>query len=190
MRLLFSILFFALSILSVIGQTNHDKQKGDLNCIYKSKYSAKQRIQFYPFNIAETIKLISFRYHKNNYPIKKDSLIVDSLVETFTLNKIQVNILTDILYNNFYKKSSNYDVKSLCFYPRNAILFFDKSGKLREYVFICFHCENYVLSSNNFMLGDDCSQKMEKIRKFFISAGLKFGTDINIQKYEGEVDDF
>jgi hypothetical protein len=77
----------------------------------------------YPFNESETIKLVSFRYHRHNYPFKNDSLITDSLIEQNTLNKTEVNSLTDIFYNNFYKRTSGIGSETMCFFPRNAILF-------------------------------------------------------------------
>ena len=160
--------------------------QGNLNCHYVKKFNEQQRLQFYPFNVSDTIKLVSFRYHANSYPIHKDSLLIDSLIETKILTNDQVNKLTDIMYNNFFKKQPNYDVTSLCFLPRNAILFVDKNGKLKEHIGICFHCDNYTKSSEEIKMGDDCDQKMEKLRKFFIAAGIKFGTDNTIDSYAGE----
>jgi hypothetical protein len=160
--------------------------KGDLNCRYIKKYSEQKRLQFYPFNISDTIKLVSFRYHKNKSPINKDSLVTDSLLEIKTLGPYEIIKLTDILYNNFYKQSPNYGVSALCYLPRNAILFY-KGGKLKEFVEICFHCHNYELSSKEISMGDECTQKMEKLMKLFASSGIKFGTDNTIESYPGEV---
>src|ERR1700730_6408998 len=100
---LLALLFLISSHLLVVHAQHHPQKeekfempKGDLNCIYKFKYSIVQRNKFYPFNIADTIKLVSFHYHRNNYPIKSDTLIVDSLVEIKTLSMPEINILTDI----------------------------------------------------------------------------------------------
>ena len=70
MRLLIVLLFALGQFKRVTAQTNAEevklpKPKGNLNCVYKKKYSATQRNKFYPFNIADTIKLASFRYHKH-----------------------------------------------------------------------------------------------------------------------------
>ena len=61
------------------------------------------------------------------------------------MTKTETNELTDILYNNFYKKLPNYGTLTQCFFPRNAILFLDKSGYLKEYILICFHCDSFWL---------------------------------------------
>lgn len=162
------------------------KPKGNLNCFYKPKYSSAKRSQFYPFSISDTIKIVSFRYHRDNYPVKKDTLLADSLIEAKTLSQSEIDRLTDILYNNFYKRNPNYAEVSLCFYPRNAILFLDTAGNLKESILLCFSCDRYKKSSDRILFGDDCTQKMEMLRDFFISAGLTFGTDHSIITYPGE----
>lgn len=191
MRPLILIFFIIGQFQSLKAQTTDKKiripkPKGDLTCFYKPKYSATKRNQFYPFNIADTIKIISFRSHSNNYPIKGNTLIIDSLTEIKTLTTSERNGLSDILYNNFYKKRPNYGTLTQCFYPRNAILFYGKSGQLKESILLCFHCNRHQESSENVYFGSDCDQKMEMLRQFFISSGLKFGTDKTIELYPGE----
>ncbi len=111
---------------------------------------------------------------------------MDSLIEIKTLNKDETNDLTDILYNNFYKKRPNYGHITQCFFPRNAILFLDNAGSLKEYILLCFHCDRHEQSSENIQYGDDCAEKMEKLRAFFILKGITFGTDTSIERYPGE----
>lgn len=191
MKSLILILFILGHLQTVAEQKTKNqiklpKPKGDHNCFYKSKFSETQRHQFYPFNIADTIKLISFRYHRYNYAIKGDTLLSDSLVEIKTLTNAEIIKLTDILYNNFYKKQPNYGSLTQCFFPRNAILFLDRFGRLKEHSLICFHCDRHKESSDKINFGDECTQKMEKLRQFFVSVGLKFGTDKTVDLYPGE----
>ena len=190
MRSVILLIIFAGSVQLASTQPNGSdtkphKQKGNLNCVYIQKYSAAERNGFYPFN-SDTIKLISFRYHASNYPIKGDTVLVDSLIDIKTLKKGQTNQLTDIFYNNYFKGQPNYGISTQCFIPRNAILFFDKSGRLENYILICFHCNTHRESSKKINLGDECLQKMEKLRQFFVSVGIEFGTDKTVQKYPGE----
>ena len=35
-------------------------------------------------------------------------------------------------------------------------------------------------------MGDDCTEKMDKLRQFFISKDIKFGTNPDILSYPGE----
>src|SRR5262245_45615325 len=111
MRSVILLIFFAGNVQRGSTQTHAgdvkpQKQKGNLNCFYKQKYSSAQRSGFYPFN-SETIKLVSFRYHASNYPIKGDAILVDSLIDMKTLTTAQINQLTDIFYNNFFKAQPN-----------------------------------------------------------------------------------
>jgi hypothetical protein len=185
-RLVLVLLFFG-HVQYVTSQVTSkpSKHRGNLNCFYQEKYSAAERNNFYPFNV-DTIKLVSFRYHESNYPVRGDTILIDSLIDIKTLTKAERNELTDILYNNFYRRDPNYGISNQCFIPRNAILFLDKYGHLSNYILLCFHCDTHQESSKKINFGDECLQKMEKLRQFFITTGVKFGTDITVQMYSGE----
>jgi hypothetical protein len=159
----------------------------DLQCVYKKKYPDSARMKFYPFNKAAEVKLVSFRYQSyDTIPVSRNSVKSDSLVEVKLLSKAGLNTLTDILYHNFIKKRGNVMELSQCWFPRNAILFYDSAGKLFETVIICFHCKEYQTSSEKVNLGEKCNAKVEKLRMFFISQGVKFGTDPEVSEYPGE----
>ena len=155
-------------------------------CIYSKRFSDTARLQLYPFNEYQTIKLVSFRYHADNSPIKENRVVEDSLLEKVTLSKRDILALTDVLYNN-YLKGEVPPIEPMCsFVPRNAILFFDANKQLKEFVVICFHCSDYEKSNEKVNTGDDCMEKLEKLRRLFIAKGLKFGTNKNIERYPGE----
>ncbi len=162
------------------------RQKGDLNCVYKPKYSSVERRKFYPFNVYHNVKIGSFRYHKDIDLIKGFKTLNDSLLKSRLLTYNEIDALTDILYNNHYKKKPNYGSVIQCFYPRNAILFYDEAGNVRESILLCFHCDRHENSADRINFGDNCSQKMEKLRLFFISLGFNYGTDRSIDSYPGE----
>lgn len=186
MRFLLAFLLVFSQILYAQKTEEVFEAKGNLDCFYKKVYSATQRNEFYPFAASDSIELVSFRYHFKNIPVRKDSIVVDSILEKKYLTKQDIMKLTDILYNNFFKARPNYGVTSQCYSPRNAILFYNKSGKLIASIVICFHCDNYVASSDKVMMGDDCAEKMRKLRVFFIFKGMKYGTDSKIYSYPGE----
>jgi hypothetical protein len=164
------------------------KLSSEFACKYESIYTSEQRLKFYPFSVSDTIKLVSFKHHFRDYPINNGHIVYDSIVEQKILSSSDRDELTDILYNNVFRHKRNYEISSQCFYPRNAILFIDSQGSLKEYVIICFHCENMRQNSIETKLGDNCSEKMDKIRAFFAAKGIKFGTDISISSYPGETD--
>jgi len=165
------------------------KEGYDRDCVHRNIYTETHRSHFFPFNVADSVKLVSFRYHNNSYPIKKGYIINDSLIEQRLLTKSEVNQLTDIIYNTGVKKNNGIASLTECFWPRNAVLFIDKSGQLRAYVLICFHCNRSENSNDGMRPWDDCYQKSEMIHQLFISAGIKYGTDLTISNYPGECDD-
>lgn len=158
-------------------------------CVHRNKYNEKERLKFYPFNVADTIKLVSFRYHWNNYHFSDSGLTRDSLIETHVLTKYETNSVTDILYNTFKKKKGNIGRSSMCFYPRNAILFLDENGKLIDYILICFHCMQIEVSSPQIKYNvEHCEGFEALLLTFFKKAGIQFGTDLNIDFYPGETE--
>jgi hypothetical protein len=161
MRVLLIIILFSFSIASQAQKLCDDC------CLYKEKYLAQQRLHFYPFNVADIIKIVSFRYHWDNYHFSDSGLTRDSLVESITLSHKQVDSLTDILFNNFRRKPSNIGTLSMCFEPRNAILFIDKNGKIIDNILICFHCSRIEVSFKKMYNFDQCSGKMVMILNFF-----------------------
>ena len=186
---LFTIGFLVFVLFPVIvnGQITPKSKAGmDQNCVYNNKYSESQRLSFYPLNISDTVKLISFIYHINNYPVKKGHLVRDSILEIRVLNKTDIDRLTDILFNYTSNKQGNIRSTRSCFQPRNAILFIDRIGLVREYALISFSCDQYEISSNRIEKWDPCYQKSQMILRLFISAGVKYGTDLAIHNYPGE----
>ncbi len=123
-QLLIHTIILFLSTFEVSGQHKSNQfqikeVKGtDDNCVYKSRYTITQRLRRYPFNKSYKVILASFRYHDKSYPIKNGEVIYDSLIEHKILSKQEVVELTDIIYNNVYKKSSGIGSITMCFFPR------------------------------------------------------------------------
>ena len=129
----------------------------DGSCYYNAKYHLSKRLSFYPFSVADSVVLVSFRHQLDNYPVKRDRIITDSLIESRQLSTAAVEEFTDIIYNNFYVKPGNIGSIRQCFFPRNAVLFYGKRHRIKEAVLICFHCSRYESSSGKYRLfGDDC----------------------------------
>jgi hypothetical protein len=158
-------------------------------CIYSKKYSDSARMSFFPFNSYRNVKLVSFRFHEEGLPIRHKVVIEDSLIETVKLTKKDIYLLTDILYNNRFTKEVP-PTETLCsIHPRHAILFFDNDNQLQEYMLFAFYCHHYEKSSEQVKVGDECTEKIEKLRAFFLSKGIKFGMDKNDKRYPGETID-
>jgi hypothetical protein len=159
--------------------------KAYCTCFNKPKYSTNQRLDFFPFNKAATVKLISFAIPLDTpiYTALAPSRYVlnqKSVIESKLLSISAVDSLTDILYNvgyspiklNFKLVSTGYG----CYSPRNAILFLDSNGEINEYIELCFDCEKYYLSSAKIKNTEYCEQKYDMLKAFFLSQGIKYGT--------------
>lgn len=164
----------------IIDERNH-------GCIKRTTKSFAARLKNYPFNITTRIQLVSFegiRESKGNFAYKNDSLprqndtiCYSKLKEVVTLNFLQIDTLTDILYNYVYRGEINPYIisKSMCYNPRNAILFLDSTGKAFAYIEICFECHQMFASSKDIWIGDKCDEKMGILKKMFRRFGIEYG---------------
>jgi len=162
-------------------------------CLNSHKYNEEQRRAFFPFNTATTVKLISFAKEDDVYtPVAVNNFIIDysKVRESKILSSDGIDSLTDILYNvGFtpvkrpkYKKGQVHEVevddsRSMCiFQPRHAILFIDSTGKVTQYISICFTCHQYYLSSRKIKYTANCENKYELLKSYFLSQGIKYRT--------------
>jgi hypothetical protein len=150
------------------------------NCFYQNKYTAEERLQFYPFNKAAEIKLVAFDKAESlimggKLPMKKGSVDYSRLKEIKAITKNQIDSLTDILFNRVYGGPFYSFSKSKCYSPRNAILFVDVDGKTFAFIEICFQCTGYRLSSKKIKGVDFCNQKYDYLNAFFATNRIKFG---------------
>ena len=177
-----------------------------ITCTNLHRYTASQRRAFFPFGQAKNIRLISYKSPgpyldtvldgRDYVPIPAEDTIMQNFIPT-GINNFKVNYrrvvelkdlsiagidsLTDILYN-----VGNTPVKNLpnfgtmgynCYVPRNAILFMDAEGKVTQYIEYCFGCERYFYSSSKTKSIDYCEQKLDMLAVFFLSQGVKYGTE-------------
>jgi hypothetical protein len=111
------------------------------------------------------------------------------LIEQRTLRDKELDRLSDVLYNYSYRRRTNIDIVKMCFFPRNAIVFLDKAGKVKEYILLCFHCSEHATSSQKVRWGDNCDGKMDMLAQLFQRAGVAFGTDKSVTEFPGETSD-
>ena len=148
----------------------------------KVKYSLQRRLSFYPLNECAQIQIVSFglqldsnqRTVEGNYQLPKlnDTVQVSKLDQTICLNLKQVDTLTDILYNECARWTIAEYTQTGCYYPRNAILFIDKLGKVFEYMEICFECLQVKVSSSNAVKPDLCRYMYADLKSFYERNGL------------------
>lgn len=171
-------------------QKNFDRSN---NCIKLTSKSFAERLKNYPFNVASRVQFVSFESKidtlegntiindSKGLPRKNDTICYSKLFEIKNLSHSQVDQLTNILYNYGYRKNLKSEgviyigESSLCYIPRNAILFLDKEGKVFEFIEICFECDKIEVSSPSIGLGIMCTQKLTLLKIVFKKVGLEYG---------------
>lgn len=161
------------------------------------KYTLKTRLSFYPFNVAKQIKLVSFDKNTTRevlsitsivpndtleqiayiddygLPFQDDNIDFTKMVQITALNKQAVDSLSDILYNTCSRWMLTETIKSGCYYPHNAIIFFDAQNQPFEYIELCFDCNQLKYSSKKIKQFDDCDIALRELESYFKSFGLK-----------------
>jgi len=161
---------------------NAQKKGGKTPRIYShgrtSNKSFTSRLKIYPFNRAAQIKIVSFpNTNDEHIPLEKDTVNYSRLSEIATLTFSQIDTLTDILYNFEYPSSgSNQRIASMCYNPRNGILFIDNNGKTFEYIEVCFECNRTESSSPKIELYRMWELTFDKLKSFFLKVGIRYGT--------------
>lgn len=178
-----------LFILLIFSQFCNSQNRFEKNakCTKTENFTESQRLSNFPFSETSQIKLISFESkngeptgnelmkHLDSLKLKTDSFNPLFYTEVATLNNIQINRLTDIIYNYSYKKKP-YDFGDVkCYEPRNAIIFLDSKNIVIAYIEICFGCDHFRSSSTELSLGKDCTEKYEMIKSIFKECKIEYG---------------
>jgi len=175
---------------------------GKINKDYQA-ISLGQRIKNYPFNKASKIKIVSYNldFSKNNSyepppPKTKDDSIqlktfynrpkpIDlrkiletqsekEIIESKTLNLEEISKISYIIFNTCEKYYITIYSQSGCFFPRNAIIFYDENDKIFEITEICFQCDNLESYPSKFLnWKNTCEFIYPELEKFFQSKGLQ-----------------
>lgn len=150
-----------------IERKNHE-------CVRINVKSFFQRLKSYPYNKATQIQLASFE--GLSIPRLNDTICYSKLKEVKRLTLLQIDSLTELLYNIGFGGTILLEEEKACYNPRNAILFIDSTGKAFEYIELCFECDQFVVSSEKIKFGDICNQKFSMLKKLFKNTGIQYGT--------------
>lgn len=170
-------------------------------CVHRNKYSAAQRLKFYPFNKAVRVKLVAFyglsdpniqtfiddskgqkarqRIKYWLYPFKGSQTDTTQFIEGRLLNKTEVNELTDILYNIGERAPNSFPYPNYkCYEPRNAILFINSKRRVFAYIEVCFECMQIRTVPENMNMGRYCENKLAILKNYFAVQGIMYGIDL------------
>ena len=96
------------------------------------------------------------------------------IVESKTLNLEEISKISHIIFNTCEKYLITMVSQSGCFFPRNAIVFYDENDKVFEIIEICFQCGNLESYPSNFLDWKSiCEFMYPELEKFFKSKGLQ-----------------
>ncbi|MEO6232763.1 MAG: hypothetical protein ABJB11_17165 [Ferruginibacter sp.] len=176
------IVFF---IQPVAGQVKNkiNKPKGITGCINRYNLTPEQRLNEYPFDQARQIQLVSFSQQEDtgntmlsSIPIKNDTLSLSRVKRIVTLNKSQIDKLTNILFNVGSKGNKYTFSVSTALGLDGGIVFINSKNKIFEYINICFDCREIEIMTSKVRksVGLPCIEKMGILKLFFIESGLTF----------------
>jgi hypothetical protein len=150
-------------------------------------YSLEKRLSFYPFSQSSHIQIVSFGPQVDStngdmnkiykLPRIKDSICFSKIDQVRRLTLEEIGKLSDILYNTCGRWTISVEESEGCWYPRNALILFDSSGKAFEYIEICFQC--LIFEKSNAVIPDplDCTYAFEDLQEFFEKAGVRTDED-------------
>ena len=180
----------------------------------QKKYSTNEIMNNYPFNKASKVKIISYNtdfmsevplqlpptngldsleikkmIERQKSPIQLKDIIgkenLEGIEKMKTLNYTEFFELSKLLYNTCGKYNTNVRRISNCFFPRNALLFYDENDKVFDFLEVCFQCEGVEFySEKSIVINNMCPNFYPKIEEYFKNKG--FATQYIEEKEETE----
>ena len=109
-------------------------------------------------------------------------------LEEKELSQNGINELSHILYNYIIKpgdvNKEMLSMSTICYTPRNSILFFDESNKIICCYEICFECRGSGMwpdpeGINDIAQVENCLNRYDIIKDFFKKQGITYGINDN-----------
>lgn len=169
-------------------------------CAYYNDFTLAQRMNIVPFRHARKIELVSFedeveifdtlidsipyKMSRGYIPQKDKKIDRSQLIDIITLNCVQTDSLTNILFNYDYGRA-RYGIytesRSGCYSPRHALLFYRKESDKEPFAYfeVCLECREVKTFPKQYKLGSFCDGKYSMLREFFRQTGIKYGLDIH-----------
>lgn len=174
---------------------------GDINKNFKP-LSLSHRIARFPFSKATKVEIISFNLKfrgkslpspppfktkadsirfqevqkKLRQPVEVEDLIKnpsdEDIQESKTLTITEISKLTHILYNTCSQYYLTHHMGNKCYFPRNAILFYDENDHIFAYFEVCFECSGSKSFPEDKSSFETCEYLYPELEKFFKSKGL------------------
>jgi hypothetical protein len=155
----------------------------DPKCYHNGGQSANRRRRNYPFDVAATVEVASFKgvceYDFGTIVGEEEKAVQPDTFERVILSDGQIGAFTDILYNYNYSKTTIAFSEDLsgCYYPRQVVLFKDKKGNIFESMEVCFQCVRVESTFEDRNTIQFCAGKYELLKAFFVELGITYFED-------------
>jgi hypothetical protein len=190
-------------MLFIIGLQHICAQEYD--CGWYGKKTVAERNKLFPFNKAKKVVLVSYPDLYGIIPVEGDTLTemqeynaikkvkfqisnsknqtIYLIKEEIQLNDGWVNQLSHLLVNYTIKgdRSGGYST-TLCYQPRNSVLFYDENDIIISCYEICFECSRVSMWPNpngvesNFV-ASSCPNFLEELKTIFKKNGITYGIE-------------
>ena len=180
MKTFLTLIFLILLLHSSFGQRKSSKEIEDSinhQCTHRNKFTIAERLSNYPFNSSKEVKLVSISKSLGPYFLKTGKVNLSLVKEITVLDNVQIDSLTDILYNIYYNGPIFYYLAEGCYHPKNAIFFIDSTGQVFDFIELSFKCSDFKLSSKKFTHFRFCNEKYSFLKSFFRKSGILYGTN-------------
>jgi len=154
-------------------------QKDGTYCDNRKRKDLKGIKKQFPYNYMHEVKVVSFKGQEidsillRKIPKTGGKVDFKKMFEVRTLDADLADKMLDILVN--YDNGTRSMVVMMCYDPRNAIVFLDKSDNVLGYIEICFDCQQYEIEPKTITLGGFCTEKMDAIQGIMQKAGITYG---------------
>jgi hypothetical protein len=134
------------------------------------------------FSRVAAVKVTSFKNppearYGREIPRINNMVDVNRMFEVKTLDAEMRDLVVKVLrYYNLDTMESN---SASCYEPRNAILFMDSRDAIIGHVELCFGCQRGRAEPMVFDSEEFFAEQWEALRRIFMMAGIKYGTDPN-----------
>jgi hypothetical protein len=196
---------YLLTLVALLVLYPAFSQPGMPECGFYGTKTLEERNALFPFNKAKKVVLVSFPCitHLCFYNNSIDSAMVEFnaikrldfnlgedhettylIKEEVIISQHEVNKLSNLLVNYIFKEEPNRKIdlyaESLCYSPRNALLFYDGNDTLICCYEICFECGHGVIWPDpdklyNADIVNNCGGAYRLLKQIFSENGITYG---------------
>jgi len=127
----------------------------DMVCVYAHDgYGNSKKEKCYEQTVISNGKIIDYRFNEIIFLENEVIIELDSII---------------------HSKMKNDNSHISCYNPRNAILFYDENGNIKDCLELCFECQGNRTTFSGIYQFDLCSEQYKELSKLLVKMGVKRG---------------